>query len=217
MIKTALLILLYILLGILLLILIADFTVKVSMENGVTAVSVGVWPILIRILPAKPKPEAEKQPAKPKKGKKSAAKKKKAVAEAEEKAKKSPGDIKALLEIVLALVKAVLPPVGYILRGLRFRHLTLHIKVGEGDAAQTAIRYGQLNAALYTSLPLAQAVFDLKTDHVGVSYDYLAAGTEMIFSVEVHLRGARVIWGVLKMIGRALPALLRTALRKPKK
>ena len=209
MIKIILLTILFILLGVTLLINIADFTVKVSMQDGQMSVRAGIWPVLIQLVPGK------ERPAKPEKKvpeKKKAPKKKKknaAAAKAEEKAKQTPGDVKALIGTVLELVKAVLPPVGYIGGGVRFRHLVLHITVSEPDAAQTAIRYGQMNALLHGSLPLAQQMFDLKCDHLGVSYDFLPGRAQMFFSVEVHLRGARVVWGALKMIVRAVPALLK--------
>ncbi len=208
MIKTILLTLLFILLGIILLINIADFTVKVSMQDGQTTVKAGVWPVLVQIVPGKERPAKSKK-EKPAKQKEPRKKKKAAAEQAQEKAKKTPGDVKALIGTVMELVKAVLPPVGYIVGGVRFRHLVLHITVSESDAAQTAIRYGQINALLHGSFPLAQQVFDLKADHLGVSYDFLPGRSQMFFSVEVHLRGARVIWGALKMIVRAIPALLK--------
>lgn len=214
MIKGILLALLFILLALIILILAADFTVRVSMENGTMKVSAGVWPIFIQIFPAKEKTEKETKETVSKKKKSSRKKKQAVVTGAEEKVKKSPADIKYLIGTVLELIKALLPPVGYIFGGLRFRHLILHISVGENDAAQTAIRYGQLNAILYGSLSLAQQAFDIKTDHLGVSYDFLSGKTQIIFSVEIHLRGARVIWGALKMIGRAIPSLWRMTMKK---
>lgn len=214
MIKGILLTILIILLVLILLLLIADFTVRISIKNGVTTVSAGAWPILLQIFPAKEKPEKKAKKTASKKSKRK--KKQTAAANVEEKTKKSPEDIKALIGTVLELVKALLPPAGYVLGGIRFRHLILHISVSEENAAQTAIRYGQLNAALYGALPIAQQAFHIKADHIGVTYDFLSGKTQVLFSVEAHLRGGRIMWGALKMIGRAIPALWKMVMKKNK-
>ena len=99
-----------------------------------------------------------------------------------------------------------------LVKGLKVRRLTLHIRVGGRDAADTAIRYGQVNALLHGSIGAASNLVSLKAKHLGVSYDFLSRETKTYLEADLRLRGARILWGVLSGFARMVGQMLKNML-----
>ncbi len=190
----------------------ADFTVRAQYENDQFTVSVGAWPLLFKVWPfdeSKEEQPQKKPPAKRRTASKKAAKK------ADKQLKEQPAELGGTLETLKDLFVASFPPAAEVFSRLRLRNVRLHINVAEGDAASTAIRYGQYCAVLSASSAAAVQLLNIKIRHLGVSYDFLGRRTTVLFSADVRLRGIHLITGVLKMAARYLRrALSRTGSHK---
>ena len=183
----------------------ADFTLRVRYWDGAFTVSAGVWPVTIPVFPGKEEPETKPPPPGHRRRKKAAQKAKKEI-EAE------PGDLKQDIAVLKELFTAFFPPAWRMVRGLKVRRLTLHIRVGGRDAADTAIRYGQVNALLHGSVGAASNLVSLKAKHLGVSYDFLSRETKIYLEADLRLRGARILWGVLSGFARMVGQMLNNML-----
>lgn len=210
-------ILLYTVLGLLgllallvVLICLADFTLRVRYWDGAFTVSAGVWPVTIPVFPGKEEPEKKTPPPGHRRRTKAAQKAKKEI-EAE------PGDLKQDIAALKDLFTAFFPPAVGLVKGLKVRRLTLHIRVGGRDAADTAIRYGQVNALLHGSIGAASNLVSLKAKHLGVSYDFLSRETKTYLEADLRLRGARILWGVLSGFARMVGQMLKNMLPEIKR
>ena len=187
------------------LICLADFTLRVRYWDGAFTVSAGVWPVTIPVFPGKEEPEKKTPPPGHRRRTKAAQKAKKEI-EAE------PGDLKQDIAALKDLFTAFFPPAVGVVKGLKVRRLTLHIRVGGRDAADTAIRYGQVNALLHGSIGAASNLVSLKAKHLGVSYDFLSRETKTYLEADLRLRGARILWGVLSGFARMVGQMLKNML-----
>lgn len=179
-----------------------DITLRVRYWDGELTVSAGAWPVIIPIFPGKEKPEKKPPPPRRQRRKKAAQKAKKEI-------EASPGDLKKNLAVLKDLLAAFFPSAVGLARGLKIRRLTLHIRVGGRDAAETAVRYGQVNALLYGSAGAVSNLVSLKAKHLGVSYDFLSRETKIYLEADFRLRGARVLWGALSGLGRMVYRMLK--------
>lgn len=191
----------------LMLIAAADFAVRVRYEKDKLSVAIGIWPVMIQVWPFDSQKANQKPPAKKKPRKRRTAPKK-AVKKTDKQLREQPADMAGILETLKDLFIASFPPATEVFSRLRLRNISLHIHVAEGDAAATAIRYGQLCAILETSSAAAVQIFNMKIRHLGVSYDFLGRRTTVLFSGEIRLRGIHLLIGAVKMAVRYLQRVL---------
>jgi len=152
----------------------------------------------VHILPAKPKKGKEPKPGKkPKKPKPPKEKK-------EEKPKLS-----IALEDVRDALHSLLPPLGRALkrlgRGIQFRPLRLSVTLGgREDPAASAQLYGELQAAVWTGMPLLERLVDIWEPHIHTGVDFGAGAPAVEGEIGVTLRiGTLFAMG----FGVAVPAL----------
>lgn len=154
----------------------------------------------VHILPAKPKkPKAEK----PKKEKK----KKKPSEEPEEKKPKS--GLSFALEDGKDAARSLFPPLKRALRrfgrGIRVRPLRLSLVLGGlEDPAAAAQLYGEIQAAVWTGMPLLERLLDVRDASIHTDVDFMAPGTAVEGEAGVTVRiGTLLAMG----FGLAFPAL----------
>lgn len=149
--------------------------------------------------------KAEKAERKRQKLAERAAKKGKVLKEvAEEEKKRTPGDILGLVKIGIAALQGVFPPIGKILTGFRITDLRLYIRVGGGNAAQTAIQYGKLNAYIHGGLCAAKNFVRIGVKDIGIGYAFPGTGTTEEFSFKVKLRLGRILGQIFRLIRRVI-------------
>ena len=73
-------------------------------------------------------------------------------------------------------------------KGFRVNDLSLQMAVAGGDAAETAITYGKINAAVYSSYALAERVVTLRRTHIQIVPDFLSEESRMEVSGELFFR-----------------------------
>ncbi len=152
----------------------------------------------VHILPAKPqKPKAEK----PKKEKKKPSK------EPEEKEPKPKRSF--TLEDGKDALRTLFPPLKRALRrfgrGIRVRPLRLSLVLGgQEDPAAAAQAYGEIQAAVWTGMPLLEKLLDIRDPYIHTGVDFNASSTALEGEI-----GVTICVGTLLAVGfgMAFPAL----------
>ena len=153
----------------------------------------------IKLLPGKPKedkpPKKPRKPKEPKKPKKP--KKERPPTSLAEKAGGALEYAQALLPVALEAAKGMW-------RGLRVDVLELELTAGGGDPADTAMLYGQANAALGALwLPLTKA-FHVKDGMARVKLDFDAPGMTVYGRAALSIKIGTVVWVGLRAGWQAL-------------
>lgn len=203
----------WILLGLLLLIallLSLSLTFVIRLTDH-AELSVGIAFYRYPILP----PKEEKAPSERKKKKllkKEAKKQQEELQKKKEAAAQKKPDEKSLgemLELISAILRSVLPDTGRMLSHLRITGLRMFIRVGCEDADDTAIRYGQINAAVYTLLGAIDSLITLRVKSVDILPDFVRGESEYQISCKVKLRLCHIVGGGLKIGFQLLRNLFR--------
>lgn len=106
---------------------------------------------------------------------------------------------------VVALLRRCFPNAKYLLRHLRFRRVTIAINVGAQDAYTTAIRYGQVQAGVNTTLGLLAGYgADVKLNAVCIQPDFVTGEFRQWISFRVKLRLGVIIIGGLGILGKVI-------------
>lgn len=100
-------------------------------------------------------------------------------------AKKQPSQFTEQLGVAIDLLSSLGGGAGLVVRRFRIYLLRLHFVVAEDDAAQTAIAYGRVNAAVYTVYAAAGRLFNLAPPDIEIRPDF----TTEEGSVDFELRG----------------------------
>lgn len=151
----------------------------------------------VHILPAKPKKPKAKKPPKEKK----------------KKPKEEPEGEKPKLSFTLEdgrdALRTLLPPLKRALRrlgrGIRVKPLRLSLVLGgQEDPAASAQAYGELQAAVWSGMPLLEKLLDIRDPYIHTDVDFTAPDTVVEGEAGVTLRvGTLLAMG----FGLAFPAL----------
>ena len=168
----------------------------------------------LKILPAGPKEEKVGKPKKSKKEKEPKKPKK------EKPPAPLPEKIGGALEYAQALLPVALETAKGMWRGLRVDVLELELTAGGSDPADTAMLYGQANAALGALWhPLTKA-FHVKDGTARVKLDFDAPGTTVYGQAALSIKIGTVVWIGLragwKALFRALAARKRLKRKRRK-
>ena len=154
------------------------------------------------VLPAGPK-KSKPRPEKPPRKKKKSRKKK------EEQSEDKPKERSFTLEDGKDALRTLLPPLKRALsrtrRGIRVKPLRLSLILGgEEDPAAAARLYGEVQAAVWTGMPLAEKLLDIRDVRIHTDIDFTAPSTAVEGEAGVTLRiGTLLAVG----FGMAFPAL----------
>ncbi len=167
--------------------------VSVRIENkGTFGVRLHYLFFRIRLYPL---PEGgREEPAKEPKNKKE-----KKAAEKAVRKKAPPVSAKEGLELLQTLLPRLWRPVRRLVRGTTFAQLTLDVTVGRGDAAETAIEFGKMNARVYGALALFQNFLKIRAKRIWIAPDFTARRDEYRYSVTVRILPATVLASLLSI------------------
>lgn len=164
----------------------------------------------IKILPMKPKEEKPEKPLKPKEKKPKKPKKEKPPTPLPEK-------IGGALEYAQALLPVALEAAKGMWHGLRVDVLDLELTAGGSDPADTAMLYGQANAALGALwFPLTKA-FHVKDGAARVKLDFDAPGTTVYGQAALSIKIGTAVWIGLRAGMAALFGVLAVRKRLKRK
>ncbi len=142
-------------------------------------------------------------------GREKAPKKKKAEPDAQEGGKKKKSIPKPGLEDIRDAVRTLAPPLkralGRTRRGIRIDPLGLSLALGgHEDPASAAKLYGELNAAVWTGMPVLERLLDIPAPGIHTEVDFDAVKTRAEGTVGISIRiGTALAVG----FGIAVPAL----------
>lgn len=195
------------------LILSMSLVIRFSVDGSVFRVWLGVGPFGKSVFPMA---EQDEQVQKPKKKRSTpkAAEKKAPSKEQAGKKEHEPGNVTEMVQLALEAAKGIFPPLGRLIKGFRLTDLRLYIRVGGPDAAQTAIRYGQVCALVHGSLATLKSFMRIQVTEVGIGYDFLQNGITEQVSFKLKLRLATALGQLLRMAWRVLCRVLRVLLKR---
>ena len=146
--------------------------------DSVLQVWAGLGPVSLRIFPLKKKPKKEKtqaavkteKPKKPKKPKK-----------------------KLTLEIICDFIKLGVEALGRLKRQLVLSNLTVHLKVASPDAANTALLYGRVAAAVSALYPVLERNLRIKKTDIAVDADFDGQKTDVVADISLAVCPLRLL------------------------
>ncbi len=174
-------------LGIVLLLFILLLCVPITLEGAFgEEVSLKLkWLLLkFKILPTEKK---EKQAKLPKKEKKSKSKPEEEK-NPEEKKKLNLDTMLAILELVKEALSSIKNPLGWFLRRIDYRDVWLHILVCRSDAHQTALSYGQCQAAVHGVFAVLRNTVDIQIRDVQIKADFVGEEEKIAGGGQIKLR-----------------------------
>ncbi len=186
--------------ALLLLLLCTRVGVRAALDGeGVFHLDLRVGPVRVRLLPAgkkkaKQPKEAHEKPANPKKPKKP-----------EKETKKLSFTLEDGKDALRTLLPALKRALGRTRRGIRIQPLRLSLTLGgREDPAAAAQLYGELQAAVWTGMPLAEKLLDIRDPYLHTGVDFEASAPAAEGEVGITLRiGTLLAVG----FGLAFPAL----------
>lgn len=85
-----------------------------------------------------------------------------------------------------------------VIKHFKFRRFKLDISVATSDAANTAIQYGKICAAVYPVISLLQSITDFKSKEINISADFEKTNSEFKSSILIKTQG---LYWIIAAIG----------------
>lgn len=177
--------------------------------------------IKLNILPA-----GEKKPKKDKPKKEKPPKKEEPEKEKDESKEKKPNPILEMVKanghdgmmlVLQNLGKVMSTYGGKLFRSVVFDEITLHICVGTGDSAATAIKYGKTCQKVYPIFGFICSNNLVRRYDIDVHPDFLANKTESEFYTDFHICIRKIINASIGMVFRLIFKVVLTFLKGAKK
>ena len=99
------------------------------------------------------------------------------------------------IKFCCSVLKIVIENIPAIVKHFKFRKLRVDLTVAGEDAADTAIKYGEVCAVVYPVVALLQSLIDLKPQQINVSVDF--DKTESEFKGTVLARASVICWIII--------------------
>jgi len=184
------------LVGLVFLLCLVKIRITAKIQGTDMTVDLAILGMKIRLLPSQQKPKKEE-----KKSREPAAEQKKVILK-EQLSSISRQDIRDAWDILFPVVKKTLRRLG---RGVRIDPLRVSLTLGgREDPSQTAKRYGELHAAVWTVMPALEQVMVIPDPqiHIGMDFDEVQTIAEGNLGISARI-------GTLLQIGlgAAVPAL----------
>ena len=200
---------LYVLLGIIaffILLLSVKVAVTVHYEGDV-ALSVKWLFIKLNILPKKEKPDKKPKKKKEKKKKEEPEKKDEKIKEPKKKKQDNMfvrfyrnRGVSGVVPLIKDAAAAVGGMFGRIFRAFLFEELYIAMKVGGGDSAETAIKYGKTCAAVFPAMGLFTSKMRIKKYSVDISPDFIHGNNEAKLHTKVSFSPIKLINAVIVLV-----------------
>lgn len=92
------------------------------------------------------------------------------------------------IKVLMSFFKDCLVHIKFLLRHIKFENVRLNLVYGGTDAADTAIKYGEICTAVYPVLTLLDTASNVKLKKIDVKSDFTEQKTEFDFSLKVKTR-----------------------------
>ncbi len=179
--------------------LLVPITARVRYDGTLT-VRLRVWGIPITLLPRDEEDEPQ-QPAAP-----SPRKKASRAAELKRELSRSfrEDGVGATLRYLGELASMASRAVGRLLRAVTVDRLRLEMQISAADAADTAVRYGEVCAVLYPTLAVIERVMRVRRREVRVEPNFLAENSAVFADVRLHIWVYRAAGAAIALLWRYL-------------
>lgn len=177
-----------------------SFTVYVKIADEIT-IKVGAYGLKFTIIPQKEKAE------KPKKTKGEPSKKK-------PKSKVDETTFGETVELVLTAIKAVLKPTAKLLSKVRLQAVDINIAVCGDDADKTAVKYGQINIAIFNTLSNLKRFIKVKIKRVDIRPDFVGDEDRYDIFFKVKLRLYQILGAGFSIFFKMVVNIIKRQLRK---
>ncbi len=180
----------------------------IAYEGGELRVSAKAAGVLFQIFPKNPEDES-----KPHKGKKP---KKEKKPEKTENGEKKPGkkiNLDFTFDEIMTLLKKVLNGFGILGKKFRVDRFLLDYTAAGDDPYQTAVAFGNVNAALNILAPICAQRFDVNDLYVRTDVDFTSEKTVLDFGIALTIRIGAIFRMVFAILFSALGVLIRNKLR----
>lgn len=190
-------ILLLVALGLILVALLIPVSLWLDYHDEDLTVKVGALGLKYTLLPQKQKPD-ETPKAK-------SAEKSKKKGKTAQPSKAEPQDKNALMQLTFDQMVTAVKGLGTmgkrIVNGLKVKHIRLYLPVTGEDAADTAIRYGKMQAWLHAGLGVLNRAIWLDFDECRLEADFLAKGEKKSrFSCQISARLLIMVIAVTRFV-----------------
>lgn len=168
--------------------------------DGTLTVRLCVWGIPITLLPSD-EDEEQEEPA-------PSAPRKKTSKTAELKRELSRSfredGVGATLRYLGELASMASQAIGRLLRSVTVDRLRLEMRISAVDAADTAVRYGEVCAALYPALAVVERAMRVRRREVRVEPGFLADGSAVFADIRLHIWVYRAAGAAIALLWRYL-------------
>lgn len=175
------------------------------------------WKFHILPTPEKPEePEEEKQEEPEKKPKKTGEKKPNPVVEKFKKYLKAEG-FGGFMNLIGTFLKLTGTTAVRIIKKFRIHDFDLYLMVGGGDAAEAAILYGKVCAAVYPASEVLFRLVKCKKRRLSIDLSYSVPAPYVKLEADVSIRPIFVVDYILRYVGGVIPLIKRFFWPKKKK
>lgn len=104
------------------------------------------------------------------------------------------------VSFVLDLIRAVLPPVGGMLRHFKLTNLDLNISVGGQDAAKTALTFVKISTAVHQTCAILATQIHVQIKQIDIRPNFCSEKIQQDISFSLNIRLIRIIVGGLVIL-----------------
>ena len=116
---------------------------------------------------------------------------------------------------LLSVLKTLPEAVRKALKGARIRRFRLQLFAAGDDAADTALKYGEICAAVWPALGFLSSFFTFIRPQIEMKADYMADETKISVSGTLSVTSARLVYAALWEIFQLIPLFRHRAGKKP--
>lgn len=168
--------------------------------DGTLTVRLRVWGIPITLLPSDEDEEQEEPaPSTPRKKTSKTAELKRELSRSFRE-----DGVGATLRYLGELASMASQAIGRLLRSVTVDRLRLEMRISAVDAADTAVRYGEVCAALYPALAVVERAMRVRRREVRVEPGFLADGSAVFADIRLHIWVYRAAGAAIALLWRYL-------------
>lgn len=109
-------------------------------------------------------------------------------------------DLKETVYFILKQIKAVLPPIGFLMKHLRITGLKVFMSVGGEDASHTALNYAAAGSGIYSLIAGLKSFMTVRVKKIELYADFVTGETHQDIAFKIKLRLGLILIAAFSMI-----------------
>lgn len=119
----------------------------------------------------------------------------------------------AVLSFIKQLIKISTRAAKRTFRAFTIKHLNLNIIVASDDAADTALNYGKMCAAVYPASGVLHSLVRIKKSDINISPSFLTTTSTVFFDIRLKVVPLRLIWMGLRFLASFVVTMVKLFLK----